>query len=199
MARPPRAWRVAGVVLPVSFARAPREWDRRFRRLSAAPTLLLALGVSKEASFRLERTGRPHLRRVARPDVDGDLPAIHSGSGPALATSLDLARLARSLRRRGLGPVRVSRSCGGYVCERIYHHVLARGRAAGIPALFLHVPPLAHVPLTQQKRFLRGLLEELRADQSWTSTRRGRSAGSVGRVAAKARTATRKRPSSSPM
>lgn len=159
-ARPPRAWRVADVVLPVSFARAPEAWDRRYRALRR-PALLLALGVSKEESFRLERFGRPRLRRVARPDVDGALPALHSRHGPALETELELGRLARALRARGLGPLRVSRSCGGYVCERIYHHVLARGQEAGIPALFLHVPPLARVPLERQEAFVRALLEEL--------------------------------------
>lgn len=201
-ARPPRGWRVAGVVLPVSFARAPHAWDRRHEALTGRPALLLAMGVSKEASFRLERLGRPRLRHVARPDVDGELPARHSRRGPALATSLDLARLARALRRRGLGPLRVSRSAGGYVCERLYHHVLVRGGRAGIPALFLHVPPLARVPLAVQLDFLRALLDELGSgylSRSGSSRSRGRPAGSVGGRAAKARTAAMKGSSSRPM
>jgi len=159
--RPPVGWRVAGVELPVSFARAPRAWDRRRAGLRRAPQLLLALGVSKERSFRLERFGRPRLRRVPRPDVDGESAALHSRPGPALESPLELAPLARALRAHGLGPLRVSRSCGGYVCERIYHHVLVRGREQRIPALFLHVPPLAHVPLRQQLAFVRALLAEL--------------------------------------
>ena len=198
-ARPPHGWRVAAALLPVSFARAPETWERRFRGL-ARPALLLSMGVSKEASFRLERFGRPRLKPVARPDVDGELPVAHSRSGPVLESPLDLVGLARALRARGLGPVRVSRSCGGYVCERICHHVLERGQEAGIPALFLHVPPLAHVPLARQERFVRALLEELASAQgvSSPSTIRGRSAGSAGR-AAKFRTARRKGSSSRPM
>lgn len=198
-ARPPEDWRVAAVELPVSFARAPQAWDRRRASLRRAPDLLLALGVSKERAFRLERFGRPRLRRVARPDVDGELPARHSRPGAALETPLDLRRLARALRRRALGPLRVSRSCGGYVCERIYHHVLVRGREEGIPALFLHVPPREQVPVAAQERFLRALLAELAALQRESvSTRRGRSSSAVGR-AAKSRTAARKGSSSRPM
>ena len=199
-ARPPAGWRVAGVELPVSFARAPRVWDRRRSALRGRPELFLALGVSKEGTFRLERFGRPGLKRVARPDVDGELAAAHSRPGPALETPLDLGAVARALRLRGLGPLRISRSCGGYVCERIYHHVLVRGRAQRVPALFLHVPPLAHVPLRRQERFLRALLEELLPAQGkGVRTRRGRASGSVGARAAKARTAARNGPSSRPM
>jgi len=202
--RPPRGWRVAAVELPVSFARAPQAWDAFRRGLRGRPALFLALGVSKEASLRLERLGRPRLKAVRRADVDGDLPRAHSRRGPALETPLDLGRLARALRARGAGPVRVrvSSSAGGYVCERIYHHVLVRAREEGLPALFVHVPPLRRVPLATQVRLLRCVLDELR-DSSYvragSSSSRGRPAGSVGAPAAKARTAARKASRSRPM
>src|SRR5262245_42662392 len=62
--------RVRAVILPVSFARAPRAWDRALARLGARPQLLLGLGVARSAGFRLESGAGPRLKNVPRPDVD---------------------------------------------------------------------------------------------------------------------------------
>src|SRR5688572_7376953 len=128
-ARPPRGWRVRAVVLPVSFTRAPETWDARLAELigqGERPALCLSLGVSKESGFRLERFGGPELKLVPRPDVDGRTAAEFTRAGPRLESGLDLERLLEALRGRGLADVRLSLTAGGYVCERIYHHVLAR-------------------------------------------------------------------------
>ena len=202
--RPPPGWRVAAVELPVSFARAPEAWDTFRRSLRGRPALFLALGVSKEASFRLERFGRPRLKIVRRPDVDGGLPRQFSRPGPTLECMLDLQRLLEALPRESGVRARVSRSAGGYVCERMCHHVLARGREEGVPALFLHVPPARFVPVGTQIRVVRGWLSALvdpryLASSSSSSTSRGRPSKSAAALAAKARTAGRKRARSRPM
>src|SRR5262245_28021609 len=139
-ARPPRGWRVRSGVLPVSFRRAPDAWDELRTGLGAErPAFLLALGVHKEPGFRIELRARPRVLRADRPDVDG---AVTPADGPELATSLPVGRRARELSELeslGAGRVWVSRDRGGYVCERIYHHVLGRSLELGVPALFVHV------------------------------------------------------------
>jgi pyrrolidone-carboxylate peptidase len=157
---PPRGLRVRARVLPVSFARAPEGWDALLAR-SGRPALCLGIGVAKKPGFRLERYARPELKRVPRPDVDGRSAHEFSRRGATLESSLDLARLLAGLRRRGVADVRISRSAGGYVCERIYHHLLVRASERGVPGLFVHVPPLRFTPLARQVRVLRWVLEEL--------------------------------------
>jgi pyrrolidone-carboxylate peptidase len=200
--RPPPGLKVEAVELPVSFARAPAVWDRFRRSLRRRPAFFLALGVSKEAPFRLERFGQPRLKHVRRPDVDGGLPRQFSRRGPGLECVLDLARLAHDLPCEPGVRVRVSRTAGGYVCERMSHHVLARGRKEHVPALFLHVPPLRCVPLETQIRIVRRWLTVLldpRYSRSKASSIRGRPSKSAAPQAAKARTAGRKRARSRPM
>jgi pyrrolidone-carboxylate peptidase len=161
-ADPPSGLRVEARVLPVSFERAPREWDR-FLKDKRRPALCLGLGVAKKPGFRLERFGRPTLKCIQRADVDGRLPAEFSRPGPALETGIDLPGLCSALRARGPVRVRVSRTAGGYVCERICHHLLMRSESLGSQGLFIHVPPLRFTRLHRQVEFVRWVLEELLA------------------------------------
>ncbi|HEX6881942.1 MAG TPA: hypothetical protein VF530_01095 [Planctomycetota bacterium] len=193
-ARPPAGLRVVARVLPASFARGPRGWDALLAR-SGTPVLCLALGVAKRPGFRLERWASPRLKLVPRPDVDGHSAHAHSRRGARLATSLPLAPVRAALRRRGVERVRVSSSAGGYVCERVYHHLLQRAAERGLPALFVHVPPLRFTPLARQVQVVRWILAELLregASAAGPRTRRvtppGRGVGSP-----RARTAGRRR------
>jgi pyroglutamyl-peptidase len=162
-AEPPPGLRVRARVLPVSFERAPRVWDELLAELAVGerPALCLGLGVARKAGFRLERFGGPALKLVDRPDVDGRTAHAFSREGPALASSLDLVRLRSALVRRGVQDARVSRTAGGYVCERIYHHLLVRAGELGAPGLFVHVPPVRFAPFERQLQVLRWVLEEL--------------------------------------
>jgi pyroglutamyl-peptidase len=157
---PPAGWHVECALLPVSFARAPEEWERRAARASR-PALYLALGVSRERGFRLELRAGPRLKLVDRPDVDGRVAAEFHREGPALATSIDLARLRSALRARGVADARLSRNAGGYVCEHLYHRLLQRSAASGIPGLFVHVPPERFAPLERQVEVVGWILAEL--------------------------------------
>jgi pyrrolidone-carboxylate peptidase len=160
---PPAGVRVRAAVLPVSFARAPEEWDAALAELvrqGERPGLVLSLGVAKRPGFRLERFAKPELKHVPRVDVDGMSAHEFSRPGPPLESGLDLARLLEALRRRGVEDVRISRTAGGYVCERIYHHVLTRARQHGVAGLFVHVPPLRFAALERQVQVVRWVLEE---------------------------------------
>lgn len=152
-ARPPAGCRVRSAVLPVSFRRAPAAWDALLSGLAPeVPDAILALGVQRETTFRLELRARARLRGTTRVDVDGVVPREGSADGRGeLRTELDLEVLRERLRDAGAGEAAVvSRFAGGYVCERTYFHALSRGRELGRPALFLHVPPLRAVPLERQ-------------------------------------------------
>lgn len=199
-ADPPPGMRVVARVLPASFARGPRGWDALLA-CSGRPALCLALGVAKRPGFRLERWASPRLKLVARVDVDGRTAHAYSRGGARLATGLPLAAIRAALRRRGVERVRVSHSAGGYVCERVYHHLLRRAGERDLPALFVHVPPLRFTPLARQVRVVRWILAELLRDGGLAAgaraprvTRSGRGAGSPpGRSAARRRRRARAR------
>jgi len=161
--RPPDGLAVVAGVLPASFERAPRAWDELYASLEARPELVLALGVLRagDRGFRLEARAGPELACVPRPDVDGRLPAEFSRAGPVLASAIDVEALHRRMIERGVHEARCSRSAGGYVCERLYHHVLVRGQEHGFSALFVHVPPLAATPLERQVEVVGLALEAL--------------------------------------
>jgi len=176
-ASPPRGARVRAVVLPVSFARAPESWDAAFGGLlgpGERPALCLALGVAKRPGFRLERYAKPELKLAPRVDVDGRSAHEFTRAGARLESGLDLARLLDGLRRRGVADARISRTAGGYVCERIYHHVLTRARERGVAGLFVHVPPLSSTALERQIHVVGWVLEEalaILADAQGSSSR----------------------------
>jgi pyrrolidone-carboxylate peptidase len=94
-------------------------------------------------------------------DVDGRSPREFSRPGARLETIVPLARLLARLHGRGLAEVRISHTAGGYVCEHLYHHLLARAAERGVPGLFVHVPPLRFTPLERQLEVLRAILAEL--------------------------------------
>lgn len=166
-AEPPAGWRIAAEELPVSFERAPAALDRLLAGLAAPPELLLGLGVHREEGYRLERRARGRPPAVTRPDVDGrsnfEVPA---GEG-TLASPLPLEALVETLAAEGL---RVSEDAGGYVCERVYHRLLVHAGERGVPALFVHVPPLERAALAEQERTLRALFAALAARLSGASS-----------------------------
>jgi len=188
-AHPPAGLRVVARVLPASFARGPRGWDVLLAR-AGTPALCLALGVARRPGFRLERWASPRLKLVPRPDVDGCSAYAYSRRGPRLATSLQLARVCAALRRRGVERVRVSHSAGGYVCERVYHHLLQRAAERGLPALFVHVPPLRFTPLARQVQVVRWILAELLREGAPALGPRGRRLTRPGRGAGSPRART---------
>lgn len=156
---PPRGVRVLSRELPVSFNGAPREVERFVaRHARAKPTLLLGLGVQRADYFRFEQRARGRYT-TPRTDNDGVAGAqLGASIGPTLRTEVDVKELARLLRAAGARDVRISNDAGGYVCERTYHALLSAGRAHGIPAVFLHVPPAADVPSRVQTRLIRACL-----------------------------------------
>lgn len=167
-AAPPAGVRVVAGVLPVSFERAPGTWDELLASVGGErPRLFLGLGVQKKRGYRLERRARARPKRTQRRDVDGLAAREFVADGPELATGLALEPLLDALRAHGVAEARISEDCGGYVCERVYHHLLGRGRERDVAALFVHVPPLRFTPVERQTEILRWFLE------AWAQHARG--------------------------
>ncbi len=163
--RPPAGVRVVGGELPVSFVRSAQALDELLEACPRPPDVLLALGLKKRGDgFDLESRARPGLD-PSRADNDGSAgDVLDLSERGELATSLDLARLSSVLVAAGAPRVAVSRDAGGYVCERIYHHVLSRAEDLGAAGLFLHVPPESVFPIASQVEAVRALVAALAGD-----------------------------------
>jgi pyrrolidone-carboxylate peptidase len=155
--RPPRGVRVAARELPVSFERAPLAVAAFVaEHAGERPALLLGLGVQPAAYFCFERRARGRYDATRR-DNDGATGAAIDLGGD-LAASADVARLAELLRAAGARDVRLSDDAGGYVCERTMRALLEEGARIGVPAAFLHVPPIRAVGVEEQARVIRAML-----------------------------------------
>jgi pyroglutamyl-peptidase len=150
VAAPPAGLRLAGGVLPVSIERAPAAFDGLLAAAPGAPAAVIGLGVQRGGWFRLERRAHAGLRSPKRDNDGRPADGVTLAGAAVLETALDLEALAAALRAGGAADVRLSEDAGGFVCERIYHHALTRAAELGIPAVFLHVPPLDAVPLDAQ-------------------------------------------------
>ena len=149
---------VRGIELPVSFRQAPE-------RIAAAldgwtPLAVLSLGVHPGPEFRLERRARAALD-PERVDNEGTVGSSLGWQGPDLETSLDLEALRDVLREGDAPEPSISEDAGRYVCECVYRKGLEEGQRLGIPALFLHVPPLEHMGLERQEPVLQRLVDAL--------------------------------------
>ena len=162
-AEPPPGCDVRSVVLPVSFARAPAAWDAHLRaHARRAPDLLLALGVHRRPGFRLELRAKGRLFGRVRTDVDGRVGReSRFEDARELRTRVDVRALVRRLAARDVGTFRASERAGGYVCERVCHHVLLRAEGLGRPGLFVHVPPERFMHVDAQVAAVRALVSEL--------------------------------------
>lgn len=141
--------RIDAVELPVVFSEVPDAIDRALAALDGRPDVLLGLGVASTGTgFRLERRARGRFDENRADNAGRTGAGIDLGED--LFTDFDVSQLAAAMEATGCGPVLVSEDAGRYVCERTYRHLLTRARGLGIPALFLHVPPLAVLAFDRQ-------------------------------------------------
>ncbi len=154
--------RLTTSILPVTFRGAPLALQVALAELgSETPNFLLSLGAQTKPWFRLESRARARLDSK-KPDLDSCFAReLEELEGGRRHCQLDLEPLAEVLRSVDGADVRVSNDAGGYVCERTYHALLSAAEKLGIPALFLHLPPLDQVDLERQARHLRKLLLHL--------------------------------------
>ena len=167
---PPDGVRVSAVELPVDVATAGEAIDRAVASVEPVD-LLLALGVQRDAYFRVERRARFRLTSQ-KPDNSGVVTeGIELEPARDFETRFDVEACARVLRASGAADVRTSDDAGGFVCERVYHHVLALGARRPLPGLFLHLPPHDALSAEEQLPHVRALLPELASQaRAFTST-----------------------------
>jgi len=155
---------VSSRVLPVAFGPAPLELEAALSALGGEVAAVVSLGVHRGSAFRLEGRARATFESDQL-DNDGQRGAGVQLDGPAeRRTTLDLSRCERWLLDAGAAEVTRSEDAGGYLCERIYRAGLDAGARLGLPALFLHVPPVELVGVEAQVRVVRGFLEALAED-----------------------------------
>lgn len=144
-------------VLPVSFARAPATIREDLAQRSRSPALLVGLGVMREEGFRLELRARRSLAARDRRDVDGCTPETSNAPGASgeLTSGMGESLAPWLADRPGW---RASQDAGAYVCERVYRQLLEEGQRRGVPAVFVHVPPLASLGLAHQEEELLAFL-----------------------------------------
>ncbi|MCA9000702.1 MAG: hypothetical protein KDB61_02180, partial [Planctomycetes bacterium] len=125
-----------GLRLPVTYGEVESLLDAALTGAARGTVGILALGVHRGGEFRLEeRSGASDVSE--RPAAAG----APSPAGPRLAlwSGFDLEACARACAQAGPHPVRLSQDAGGYVCDFLYGLALAKARALGVNALFLHV------------------------------------------------------------
>lgn len=127
--------------MPVSFARsgiALRNTVKEHR-----PDLILMLGQSGGSDrVKLERLAI-NLQDAKLPDNDGyiaDEDVIDDEGENVLFTNVPIKQLRSLVENTGIS-VKISNSCGLYVCNRLYYEALKICREIpGTQALFIHLP-----------------------------------------------------------
>ena len=129
-------------VLPVDLAEAPVALEQALAGETAGA--LVCCGLSGAA--RVVQVERVALNiadfRILEPD--GRRPhgqTLVPGAPEAFLSGVAVHRVVAALVERSI-PAAVSNSAGTYLCNAVYFHALLATRPAGIPAVFLHLPPL---------------------------------------------------------
>ena len=159
--RPPAGLVLEVGVLPVEFGAVGPALEQLLAGPAAGARAIVATGVHRADGLRIERRARRdggagseridnRGRRADDEPLARDLPA-------ELATTLDLDALVAASVAVGDLEAWISDDAGGYVCERACFQALRLGTELGVPALFVHVPPLEHCTTER----LRGPFEAL--------------------------------------
>lgn len=125
--------------------------------------LVLSLGLaSNRTELSVERVAI-NVDDARIPDNAGAQPVdtpVLRGAPAAYFSSLPIKRLVTTLRGAGL-PAAVSQTAGTYVCNHVFYGLMHWASALPAPprAGFVHVPPLAVLPLEAQLQAVRLLVE----------------------------------------
>ena len=149
------ARRLKGHVLPVHWSRATRRLASLLTREKPKAVLLLGLASARKrieleaVALNVDHCEDAPWRRWRRP--------IDAGRALALPARLPLDRLLRALRAAGL-PAAISHHAGTFLCNHVFYTAL---RATRVPCGFVHLPSESAVPLDDQVRAVRLILDAL--------------------------------------
>lgn len=133
--------RICTELMPVSFHRVATAFRRAIDQHT--PDLIIMLGQSGGSDrVKLERIAI-NMMDSKLPDNDGYLPdeeIIYADGSSALFTNTAIKELRTTIEQLGI-KVKISNSCGLYVCNRLYYEaLLISQRRPSTQALFVHLP-----------------------------------------------------------
>lgn len=140
-----------GVVLPVSYERAADAL--RVAIDERKPAVVICLGLATDrAAISVERWAHnlDEATTVDNEGVAGSGSAIEANGPLARASTLAVDAIVAALHAEEI-PAEVSRDAGGYLCNHVFYRLMG-AVPAGTRGGFVHVPPLAAVPLETQIR-----------------------------------------------
>lgn len=132
---------IVAALLPVSFNRVAVAIRKEVSKHN--PNLLIMLGQSAGIDYvKLERVAL-NMMDSKGGDNDGSIPCeepIDANGVPAYFTNTPIKKLCLAVEQQGIS-VKVSNSCGLYVCNRLYYEAMAIcAQNPLMRALFVHLP-----------------------------------------------------------
>lgn len=132
---------IALELMPVSFRSVAKTLRTAVMRHN--PDLLIMLGQAGSSDkVRLERIAI-NMMDAQKADNDGFIPdeePINTETPVALFTNTDIKQLYNAIVEQSI-PVKISNSCGLYVCNRIYYEALMLCNEINkMKAIFVHLP-----------------------------------------------------------
>lgn len=132
---------IALELMPVSFRSVAKTLRTAVTRQN--PDLLIMLGQAGSSDkVRLERIAI-NMMDARNADNDGFIPdeePINTETPVALFTNTDIKQLYNAIAEQSI-PVKISNSCGLYVCNRIYYEALMLCNEINkMKAIFVHLP-----------------------------------------------------------
>ena len=132
---------IALELMPVSFRSVAKTLRTAVTRHN--PDLLIMLGQAGSSDkVRLERIAI-NMMDARNADNDGFIPdeePINTETPVALFTNTDIKQLYNAIVEQSI-PVKISNSCGLYVCNRIYYEALMLCNEINkMKAIFVHLP-----------------------------------------------------------
>ena len=132
---------IALELMPVSFRSVAKTLRTAVTRHN--PDLLIMLGQAGSSDkVRLERIAI-NMMDARNADNDGFIPdeePINTETPVALFTNTDIKQLYNAIAEQSI-PVKISNSCGLYVCNRIYYEALMLcNERKKMRAIFVHLP-----------------------------------------------------------
>lgn len=133
--------RICTELMPVSFHRVATALRRAIDQHT--PDLIIMLGQSGGSDrVKLERIAI-NMMDSKLPDNDGYLPdeeIIYADGSSALFSNTAIKELRTTIEQLGI-KVKISNSCGLYVCNRLYYEALSITQSRpSMQALFVHLP-----------------------------------------------------------
>ena len=152
--------------MPVCFSRIASTFRLAVEKYS--PDLIIMLGQSGGSDrVKLERVAL-NLMDARIPDNEGYIPnekPIQSNTPSALFTNLPIKDLRMAIEEQGIA-VKISNSCGLYVCNRLYYEALMMCREKlTMQAVFVHLPFYEGQPSAKQGKPTMPINEMVKAIQ----------------------------------